>query len=111
MRRFTVEVAGPAIADLDEIYSYDASVMPPARAGKLVARLEAAIQALAHAPERGPHPPELLALGVQAYRQIVRPPFRIVYRVRDRSVYVLLVADGRRDMRRLLESRLFSPSV
>jgi len=33
-------------------------------------------------------------------------PYRIIYRVMDKTVYVLLIVDGRRDMQPLLERRL-----
>ena len=40
------------------------------------------------------------------YREVFFKPFRIIYRVSDAKVFVLLVADGRRDMRALLQRRL-----
>ena len=33
-------------------------------------------------------------------------PYRIIYRVMGDGVYVLVIADGRRDMRALLQRRL-----
>ena len=33
-------------------------------------------------------------------------PYRIIYRVLDNTVYVLVIADGRRDMQTLLQRRL-----
>ncbi|MCY4584915.1 MAG: hypothetical protein OXB98_02640 [Bryobacterales bacterium] len=33
-------------------------------------------------------------------------PYRIIYRVREDDVHVLVIADGRRNMRVLLERRL-----
>ena len=33
-------------------------------------------------------------------------PYRIIYRESEDDVYVLVIADGRRDMRALLERRL-----
>ncbi|RPJ74031.1 MAG: type II toxin-antitoxin system RelE/ParE family toxin, partial [Desulfobacteraceae bacterium] len=37
-------------------------------------------------------------------------PYRIIYRVMDKNVYVLLVVDGRRDMQSLLQRRLLCAS-
>jgi len=48
----------------------------------------------------------LLELGIRDYRQTFFKPYRIIYRVEGRRVYVYLIADGRRDMRTLLERRL-----
>jgi toxin ParE1/3/4 len=64
------------------------------------------METLANLPERGSHPKELLALGIREYRQTFFKPYRIVYRVVARRVYVYLIADGRRDMQALLERRL-----
>jgi len=61
---------------------------------------------LSEFPERGAYPKELLALGVREYREIFFKPYRIIYRVLDKNVYVLLIADGRRDMQSLLQRRL-----
>ena len=58
-------------------------------------------------PERGSHPKELLALGVRDYRQIFFKPYRLIYRIVERRVYVFLIVDGRRDMQSLLARRLF----
>jgi toxin ParE1/3/4 len=45
-------------------------------------------------------------MGNRSFREVHRKPFRIVYRVVAREVLVLIVADGRRDMRALLARRL-----
>ena len=49
---------------------------------------------------------ELLTLGIREYRQIFFKPYRIIYRVMEKNVYVLLIVDGRRDMQSLLQRRL-----
>lgn len=69
------------------------------------------IEGLALFPERGPIPPELDELGIHDYRQLSVSPYRIIYRS-DRgegaegNVTVMIVADSRRDFRKLLEERL-----
>lgn len=57
-------------------------------------------------PKRGGYPPELLAKGIRSYRQIFFKPYRILYRIRANSVYIGLIADGRRDMASLLARRM-----
>ncbi|MGA2852086.1 MAG: type II toxin-antitoxin system RelE/ParE family toxin [Terracidiphilus sp.] len=56
-------------------------------------------------PVRGAHPPELLRLKNFTYRQIFFKPYRIVYRIRANTVFIALIADGRRDMKSLLMQR------
>ena len=60
-------------------------------------------------PERGAYPAELLDLAIRRYRQVVFfKLYRVVYRVDGDQVTVLLIADGRRDLKALLERRLLS---
>ena len=55
---------------------------------------------------RGGWPKKLLDIGIREYREVLFKPYRIIYRVMNENVYVLVIADGRRDMRTLLERRL-----
>ena len=43
---------------------------------------------------------------IKEYREVHFKPYRIVYRVSDGAVHVLMIADGRRDMEALLQRRL-----
>lgn len=101
-----VFVAASAYRGMRQIYNYIADTDSPEKADRLLDRLESAISSLAEFPTRGPYVKELLDLGIKKYREICYKPYRIIYRVIDNKVYVELVADGRRDMRKLLEQRL-----
>jgi toxin ParE1/3/4 len=61
---------------------------------------------LSEFPKRGAYPKELLAIGIREYHEIFFKPYRIIYRVMDKNVYVLLIVDDRRDMQALLQRRL-----
>jgi len=61
---------------------------------------------LSEFPERGACPQELLAIGIREYRDFFFKPYRIIYRVMDKNVYVLLIVDGRLDKQSLLQRRL-----
>jgi len=104
--RFDVLITGHAQRDLEELYDYIAAHDAPANAIRVLDRIEKALESLAILPDRGSHPKELLALGIRDYRQTFFKPYRIIYRVIDRRVYVYLIADGRRDMQALLSRRL-----
>lgn len=103
---FEVVMTASAVRDLEEIAEWIARNDAPARAAEVVDRIESAITALAKFPNRGAHPPELLALGIREYRETSFKPYRIVYRVEGKRVYIDLIADGRRDMQSLLARRL-----
>jgi toxin ParE1/3/4 len=103
---FAVFLTHDAARDLDELYSYIEGHDGPQKADYVLARIEKAFSGLSRFPERGAYPKELLALGIREYREIFFKPYRIIYRVMDKNVYVLLICDGRRDMQSLLQRRL-----
>ena len=95
-----------AAHDLSDLYDYIAEHDAPAKADYVLDQLEEALNSLESFPERGRYPKELEALGIHEYREIFFKPYRILYRVIDERVYVLLISDGRRDMQSLLQRRL-----
>ena len=103
---FAVQLTDDAARDLDEIFDYLSRQDAPGRAEHVLERIEQVFQALSAFPERGSYPRELVELGNREYREVFFKPYRIIYRVMGDGVYVLLIADGRRDMRALLQRRL-----
>ena len=103
---FAVGLSDDAVQDLEDICDYVTGRDGPDRAQRVLTRIEEAVEALASFPARGGFPGELEELGIRQYREVFCKPYRIVYRVADDRVYVLLMADGRRDMRALLLRRL-----
>jgi len=104
--RFAVLLTDNAARDLDELYDYIALHDTPKKADYVLEQIEKALSRLSEFPERGAYPKELLAIGIREYREIFFKPYRIIYRVMDKNVYVLLMVDGRRDMQTLLQRRL-----
>ena len=104
--RFTVFLTFDAARDLEDLYAYIALHDAPRKADYVLDQIAKAFATLSRFPERGAYPRELLALGIREYREIFFKPYRIVYRVMDQNVYVLLIVDGRRDMQSLLQQRL-----
>ena len=103
---FAVQLTDDAARDLEEIVDYISRQDAPGSAEYVLERIEQAFQGLSALPERGSYPRELLELGIREYREVFFKPYRIIYRVRGDGVYVMVIADGRRDMRALLERRL-----
>ena len=75
----------------------------------MLERIERALSSLADNPHGGTYPKELLDIGIREYREVFFKPYRIIYRVMASNVYVLVVADGRRDMQSLLQRRCCKP--
>ncbi len=103
---FAVLLTDDAAQDLDDLYDYIARHDAPGKADYVLNQIEKAFTGLAESPQRGAYPKELLALGIREYREIFFKPYRVIYRVIDNNVYVLLIADGRREMQTLLQRRL-----
>lgn len=104
--RYSVEITADAEADLEEIHAYIEEHDSEAAADHVVGKIEEQDRALQRFPEKGSIPRELLALGIREYRQTFFKPYRLIYKVAGRKVYVYLVADGRQDFRALLMRRL-----
>lgn len=103
---FLVQLTDDATYDLEAICDYIDRHDGPGRADYVLKQIEKAFSSLSEYPERGSYPTELLDIGIREYREIFSRPYRIIYRVMKNDVYVLLIADGRRDMQILLQQRL-----
>ncbi len=103
---FAVWLTNDAARDLNEFYDYIAGHDSPRKADYFLDQIEKIFSTLSEFPERGVYPKELLKLGIREYREIFFKPYRIIYRIMDKDVYVLLIVDGRRDMQSLLQRRL-----
>ena len=57
-------------------------------------------------PERGRVVSELFSQGICFYREIIIAPWRVVYRIVDKTVYILAVIDARRNVEDVLLERL-----
>ena len=103
---FAVFLTNDAARDLNELYDYIGGHDAPQEADYVLEQIENAFSRLSEFPERGAYPKELLALGIREYREVFFKSYRIIYRVVDKNVYVLMIADGRRDLQSLLQRRL-----
>lgn len=105
--RYKVSLTNDAAYDLEDLYGYIESHDAPEKADYVLDKIEETFSSLADHPERGAYPNELLSVGLREYREIYFKPYRIIYRIIGNHVYVMVIADGRRDMQSLLQRRLF----
>ncbi len=103
---FPVQLTDDAARDLEELFDYVERHDAQDRAEHMPERIEKVFDSLSAHPHRGNYPKELLEVGIREYREVFFKPYRVIYRVMERDVYVLLIADGRRDMQTLLQRRL-----
>ena len=106
MKRYRVRLAEEAELDLVDNYRYIADHDAVEKANYVLDQLESLCLQLAELPARGHVPPELERIGVSNYREVHFKPYRVIYEVAGRDVFIHCILDGRRDMQSLLERRL-----
>lgn len=105
---YRVTITARAKQDLRALVRWIAEHDSPGAAEHVLDQLLKTCDTLALQPDRGAYPAELAALGIRRYRQVFFKPYRVIYRVDDDQVSVLLIADSRRNLKTLLERRLLS---
>ncbi len=91
--------------DLKNIIEY-ISVDSPQNALKILKKIKQKATNLYTLPERGRIVPELQDQGVLQYRELVIPPWRLIYRTSERKIFVLSVIDSRQNVEDILLKRL-----
>lgn len=104
--KFEVFLTADAEEDIFEIYNYVFNYDSPGKADKLFLNLKETCLSLDSFPERGHCPPELDRINIKDYYEIHFKPYRIIYQVRDKKVYIHCVLDGRRNLQEILQDRL-----
>ncbi|RJQ20808.1 MAG: type II toxin-antitoxin system RelE/ParE family toxin [Nitrospiraceae bacterium] len=104
--KYEVRIDNIASEDLYAIYRYVAINDSPAKAEHLLDNLHKAMTALETMPARGSFPSELQRWGISDFREIFFKPYRIVYEMRGKTVFIHAVLDGRRNCEDLLQQRL-----
>jgi toxin ParE1/3/4 len=104
--KFASHLIKDAESDLVDIYRYVAQNDSVENADRLLDKIEQTIMKLETMPLRGHFPPELERIGVLEFREVFFKPYRIIYQVIEKNVYVHCVLDGRRNLQDLLHQRV-----
>jgi toxin ParE1/3/4 len=105
LKRLPVRWSRSASLDLIEIIEY-IQLDRPAAAREIGRSIRAPALHLRDNPRRGKVVPEFLEQGVADYRQILIPPYRLIYAIRADSLDIVAVIDSRRDLQAALFQRL-----
>ena len=89
------------IAELDAINLYE-QLAAATSDENITARAER----LCHTPEKCRVVPELLDQGITTYREMIVAPWRIIFKIEKKNIFVLSVIDGRRNVEDVLLYRL-----
>ncbi|MFH1674456.1 MAG: type II toxin-antitoxin system RelE/ParE family toxin [Pseudomonadota bacterium] len=104
-RRYEVIWAGIAENDFREIIEYIATDSLP-NALKILRKIKPKASSLYTLPERGRIVPELQDQAILIYRELIVPPWRIIYRISEKKIYVLSVLDARQNVEDILLRRM-----
>ena len=91
--------------DLKNIIEY-ISVNSLQNAIKILKKIKKKASNLYTLSERGRIVPELQGQGILQYGELVIPPWRLIYRIDERKIYVLSVIDSRQNVEDILLNRL-----
>jgi len=100
------EVFWAAVAEKDLLGIVDfIAEEDPEMALNILNKIKVRTSTLDHYPMRGRSVPELLQHGMSRYREIVVNPWRVIYRIEEKKVYVVSVIDSRRNVEDILLAR------
>jgi toxin ParE1/3/4 len=103
--KYAVEFA--RIAEQDLISILDCiSADDPITAKRVLNQFEERVATLERFPERGRVVPELSAIGLKTHREMIISPWRLIYRISEKTVYIVALFDGRRNMEDILMERI-----
>lgn len=109
-QKYEVTWSNIAERDLIGISEYIAADNP-ADALRILRRIKEKASNLYSFPQRGRIIPELRDQGISQYRELVIPPWRMIYRISEKTVFVLSVLDSRQNIKDLLLKRLINSKI
>ena len=104
--KYHVLVVAEAEEDIFDTYRYVLRTDGRDRADYVLQKLQETCESLTEMPRRGHNSPELEHVGLQGFREIHFKPYRVIYQIVGRKVYIHCVLDGRRAIQEVLERRL-----
>jgi len=105
---YRVLLTHDAEKDLEELDAWIATHDSSEAVDHVLDRISEVLQKLSALAERGKYLEELSVLCTREIIEVFFKPYRIIYRVERCTVYVYLIADGRRDMQTQLSRRLLT---
>ena len=95
-----------AEADLRDLRAYVVKNFGTRTWSTTYSKIKEAVAIVEANPRAGRIPDEFQSLNIPQYRQVLSGTNRIVFELRDDTVYVHLICDTRRDLKSLLMKRL-----
>lgn len=103
---FQVVILRSAENDLKELKRYVIRQFSTQTWHSTYLHLKTVVAQLATTPYAGSVPAEIQQLDLRRYRQVLSGMNRVIYEVREQTVYIHIIADTRKDLQSLLIKRL-----
>jgi len=103
--KYNVHWSLPAENDLFSIIKYISNERP-LTARKIFSKIKRRANTLRFSPQRGRVCPEFQRYGILTYRELLIPPWRLIYRNHKNEVLITAIFDGRRNLEDVLFERL-----
>jgi toxin ParE1/3/4 len=107
IEKYFIKWAAPAREDLNEIIDYIAQTNIT-YAVKVLDKIELAVKNLDTFPKRGRIVPELERYGYILYRELIVDYWRIIYKIENDIVYIIVVIDGRRNVEDIILKKIIT---
>jgi len=104
-KKYHIKWAAPAREDINEIIAF-ISQTNINYAVKILDKIEDHVKQLVMFPEKYRIVPELERYGYLLYREIIVDYWRIIYKIENNYIYIMLVIDGRRNLEDLLLKKI-----
>lgn len=109
-KKYNVLWTESAESDLINIIEF-ISLNNPLNAKDIFLKFKTSASKLYLFPKRGRIVPELKEQGITIYRELVIKPWRVIYKIENKSVYILSVIDSRRNIEDILLSRFINKDL
>jgi addiction module RelE/StbE family toxin len=104
-KKYFIKWTAPAREDLEEIIDY-ISKTNTSYAIKVLDKIEDQVSKLKMHPKSYRIVPELERHGFLIYREVIIDYWRIIYKIENEYIYIMLIIDGRRNLEDLILKKI-----
>ena len=104
MKKYSIKWTETAKNDLNDIINYIA-IDSINNAIKQYERIKEAALSLSYFPNQGRIIPELSKHNIIKYKERIIDPWRMMYKIENKEIYIMAIIDGRRNIEDILMRR------
>lgn len=105
MKKYKVLWTKTSLKDLERIIEYISERDNISAAKKIYLRIKKSTNTIELFPNKGRIVPELIKHNIVSYHEVIDSPWRIIYRIENKIVFILAIIDGRRNIEDILLNR------